>query len=110
MSDEQDPPDGWLYRPNPAGWKQDMEPARIASMGPKQDNEYWIATEPLYLRSQSTELARLRAENERLRADAARFRWLVDTADPSWTVQMFENYETGEVRDVIDAAMAQGKV
>lgn len=41
-----------------------------------------------------------------MRADAERLCWLIDTADSSWTVEMFETFETGEIRNVIDIAMS----
>ena len=58
----------------------------------------------------SADLARLRAENERLRADAGRFQWLAradgcpfSELDDVWNVP-------GELAKRIDAAMARGEV
>ncbi len=51
----------------------------------------------------SDELARLRAENERLKADAARYRWM--RADRDW-----DALHDAAIDAAIDAAMAQGKV
>ena len=49
------------------------------------------------------QLARLRAENERLKADAARYRWM--RADRDW-----DALHDAAIDAAIDAAMAQGKV
>ena len=58
---------------------------------------------PLYATPPSDELARLRAENERLKADAARYRWM--RADRDW-----DALHDAAIDAAIDAAMAQGKV
>ena len=62
---------------------------------------------PLYLHPPSAELARLRAENERLRADAARYLWLRDTASEDHLCDL-PAYRSEAWNAFIDAAMAQG--
>ncbi len=65
---------------------------------------------PVFDHPPPDELARLRAENERLRADAGRFQWLAradgcpfSELDDVWNVP-------GELAKRIDAAMARGEV
>jgi hypothetical protein len=61
---------------------------------------------PLYLRP-DPEVAKLRAENERLRADAARYRWLRDIGDSTW-IPMGKRPGisfTHQIDDSIDAAI-----
>ncbi len=60
---------------------------------------------PLYLHPPSAELARLRAENERLRADAARYLWLRDTASEDHLCDL-PAYRSEAWNAFIDAAMS----
>lgn len=56
------------------------------------------------------EIVRLRDENARLRADAARYRWLRDVGDATWRPFALRVGYSAEMADSsIDAAMQKGE-